>query len=71
MVIGPDKVVRLRYKLSNEAGEMLEDGSSAEPVALPCSMNQRVRLRVKTGDREIVYVPEGREVENEVGRCAF
>ncbi len=41
------------------------------PVLLSGMMTQRVRLRVKTGDREIIYVPEEREVENEVGRYAI
>jgi len=31
-------------------------------------MNQRIRLRVKTGEKEIVYLPEEKEIENEVGR---
>jgi hypothetical protein len=38
------------------------------PVTLPGRMAQRIRLRLKTGDREIIYLPQSRVFENEVGR---
>ncbi len=38
------------------------------PVVLPGKMVQRIKLRLKTGDRKIVYVPESRVLDNEAGR---
>jgi len=38
------------------------------PVLLPGEMTQRIRLRLKTGDRKIVYLPEPRVLENKAGR---
>jgi hypothetical protein len=40
------------------------------PVALPGTMTQRVRLRVKTNDREVVHLPRAFEVKNETGSYA-
>ncbi len=41
------------------------------PVLLPGKMTQRIRLRLKTGGREIVFLPEARELENGAGRFAL
>jgi len=38
------------------------------PVLLPGNAMQRVKLRIKTGEREIVLMPEPRSIENAVGR---
>jgi hypothetical protein len=40
----------------------------SSPVTIAGSMTQRTTLRLKTGQREIVYMPEPREIENEAGR---
>lgn len=41
------------------------------PVILPGKMAQRVRLRLKAGEREIIFLPEARGIENEAGAFAL
>ena len=43
----------------------------SSPILLTGMMTQRISLRLKTGQREIVCVPEARELENEVGRFSL
>lgn len=38
------------------------------PVVVPGKMTQRIRLRLRTGEREIVHLPEAHELENDAGR---
>ena len=37
------------------------------PVMLPCGMTQWITLRLRTGGREIVHLPEAREIQNGAG----
>jgi len=41
------------------------------PILLDGRMIQRIELRLKTGDRRIVYLPEPHELENKIGRFAL
>ena len=43
------------------------DEKRSSPVLLSGKMHQNVELRIKTGNREIVYLSEARELVNEVG----
>ena len=44
------------------------DEQRSSPVLLSGKMLQNIELRVKTGDREVVYIPETRTLENDAGR---
>ena len=46
----------------------LYDEQRSSPVLLSGKMHQNIELRIKTGNREIVYLPETQELENDVGR---
>ncbi len=46
----------------------LYDETRSSPVLLVGKMHQNIVLRVRTCDREIVYIPEAREIVNGVGR---
>jgi hypothetical protein len=47
------------------------DELRSSPVLLAGKQHQKVVLRIETGDREIVYLPEAGELVNEAGRCAL
>jgi hypothetical protein len=45
----------------------LYDETRSSPVLLPGKMNQNIVLRIETGDREIVHLPESRGIANSAG----
>ena len=49
----------------------LHDETRATPVLSPGDLTQIVRLTFSTGDREIVRLPEARELANEAGRFSL
>jgi hypothetical protein len=72
----PDDMGRTRVELGNPAGGIssqlpsdvsLYHESRESPVFLPGVMTQRIKVRIKTGKREIVHIPEPRELKNDVG----
>jgi hypothetical protein len=72
----PDKQGRTRIIIRDPAGGIINILTSdvrlyherrTSPVLLRGKMTQRIRLRVKTGEKEIVYLPKASKIENEVG----
>jgi hypothetical protein len=73
----PDRQGRTRITIGDPAGGIISNLPSTvhlyherrtSPVLLKGKMIQRICLRIKTGEKEIVYLPETREIENEAGR---
>ncbi len=76
----PDDQGRVRVTIGDPSGGIRDqlpsdvnayDAHRGSPVVLAGKMAQRVRLRLKVGEREVVYRPEGRELENDAGRLAI
>ena len=72
-----DDLERIRISIGGPAGGFLErlpedvhryDEDRSSPVLLGGALMQRVELRLKTDEREIIYIPRSYELENEVGR---
>ena len=72
----PDDLGRTRVRVGGPAGGIINrlpadvslyDETRESPVLLPGCMDQRIRVRVKTGGREIVYLPDSREFSNGAG----
>ncbi len=73
----PDQRGRTRITIGDPAGGIISNLPSdvhlyherrTSPVLLRGKMIQRIRLRIKTDEKEIVYLPEAKEIENEAGR---
>jgi hypothetical protein len=73
----PDDRGRIELAVGDPPGGVLDrlpgdahlyDAERGSPLALFGPMRQRVVLRIKTADREVVRVPEPRSIENGVGR---
>lgn len=73
----PDEQGRMRFVIGDPEGGItanlppdvhLYHEHRLSPVILPGTMTQRIRLRLKTGNSELVYLPETRTVENKIGR---
>ncbi len=64
LVIG-DPAGGITTSLPSDVRLYHEDRGS--PVTIPGYHSQRVRLRLETAGREIVYAPEARQIENETG----
>ena len=76
----PDAQGRIGVAIGDPAGGImtqlppdvhLYDERRGSPVHLGGKMTQCITLRLKTGEREIVYSPEGRETTNRIGRSAL
>ncbi len=72
----PDAHDRVGFVLGDPAGGIADRVSHdvhlyhehrGSPVVLPGKMTQHVRLRIKTGNKTIVHIPETREINNKVG----
>jgi hypothetical protein len=72
----PDDMNRTRVEIGNPAGGIISrlphdvslyHESRESPVLLPGVMTERIRARIKTGKREVVYLPESREIKNDAG----
>lgn len=72
----PDGMGRTRIELGNPVGGItsqlprdvsLYHESRESPVFLPGVMTQRIRVRIGTGKREVVHLPEPRRLKNDVG----
>jgi hypothetical protein len=71
-----DDLDRLSVHIGDPSGGIIDqlpsdvhlyDEGRGSPVVLPGAMTQRVVLRLKTGEREVVQLPEAVEIKNEVG----
>jgi hypothetical protein len=76
----PDDRGQTRIEVGDPSGGIVDQLPSdvhlyhehrSSPIFLTGMMTQRISLRLKTGQREIVCVPEARELENEVGRFSL
>jgi len=76
----PDRQGRERFMIGTPEGSLLSRLSSeiylyqerrTSPVLLPGKLKQRICLRIKTGDGEIVRLPEEREIDNKVGHYSL
>ncbi len=76
----PDERGRMRLTIGDPAGGIMaalppdvhiHHEHRTSPVLIPGRITQRVRLRIRTGDREVVYLPQARVIENEIGRCSL
>ena len=76
----PDDQGRIRFTISDPAGGIfaqlptnvhLYQEHRSSPVFLAGKMTQQVTLRIKTGDRETVYLPEAGEINGQIGLCSF
>jgi hypothetical protein len=75
-----DDLGRIRVSIGEPAGGIasslppdvhLYQERRGSPVLLPGKMSQRIRLRLKTDGREVIHMPDARELGNEVGRFAL
>jgi hypothetical protein len=73
----PDDHGRTAITLGDPAGGVMAQMPSdvhlyhetrTSPVLLPGAMTQRIRLRLKTGERRILHLPQSRVLENGIGR---
>jgi len=71
-----DELNRYRFVIGEPAGGIMSmlppdvrlcHEHRGSPVLLPGTMEQRVLLRVNAGEREIIYIPESRTLENKAG----
>jgi hypothetical protein len=76
----PDDHGRMRLSIGDPAGGIIDalpadvhlyDEHRSSPVVRFGTQMQQITLRLKPGDREIVHLPEAREIENVAGRFAL
>jgi hypothetical protein len=76
----PDALGRMRFTVGDPDGGVithlppdvhLYGEHRSSPVILPGMMEQRLEIRLRTGGKEVTYLPESRNLENGAGRFAL